>query len=162
MNTPDTLTTLFQHHLWANLRLVERCMELTGTQLASTADGSYGSIFETLRHITTAEKSYFQRISTGKPFPRPENPPEWTLPMMAESLRQSGEGLIEWSSKVPAGETVKVQWWDETIKEVPKAIIFAQALCHATEHRSQVMTIMTQLGIEPPDLQSWQYFDEAP
>ncbi|MCP4140149.1 MAG: hypothetical protein GY755_07650 [Chloroflexi bacterium] len=32
---------------------------------------------------------------------------------------------------------------------------------HAIEHRSQIMTILTQLGIQPPDLDGWTYFDET-
>jgi uncharacterized damage-inducible protein DinB len=30
---------------------------------------------------------------------------------------------------------------------------------HATEHRAQIMAILTQLGITPPELDSWSYFD---
>jgi uncharacterized damage-inducible protein DinB len=50
--------------------------------------------------------------------------------------------------------------WNGTPREVPKAIILTQVINHATEHREQVKAILTQLGIEPPDLQSWSYFDE--
>ncbi|NTU79168.1 MAG: hypothetical protein HGA45_07160 [Chloroflexales bacterium] len=28
---------------------------------------------------------------------------------------------------------------------------------HATEHRAQIATIITQLGMEPPDLSVWLY-----
>jgi len=31
---------------------------------------------------------------------------------------------------------------------------------HATEHREQIKAIMTGLGIEPPDLQGWAYFEQ--
>jgi len=30
---------------------------------------------------------------------------------------------------------------------------------HATEHRAQIMAILTQLGIQPPDLDGWSYFE---
>ena len=48
MKPADTLTTLFSHHLWANLRLLERCAELTGEQLEATISGAYGSVHDTL------------------------------------------------------------------------------------------------------------------
>jgi uncharacterized damage-inducible protein DinB len=35
-----------------------------------------------------------------------------------------------------------------------------QAINHATEHRTQISTIITQLGLEPPDMAGWQYMDE--
>ncbi len=44
-------------------------------------------------------------------------------------------------------------------RDVPKTIILTQVINHATEHRAQVMAILTQLGIEPPDLSSWSYFE---
>jgi hypothetical protein len=107
-----------------------------------------------------SEQSYLYRIRTGEPMPRPENEPPLTLAEMTESLRASGAGLIEWASQVQTGDTVQIKWYDGSLHDVPKAIILNQAINHATEHRSQVMSILTQLGIEPPDLDSWTYFDQ--
>lgn len=159
MEPTDTLTTLFSHNLWANLRLLERCAELTGEQLDATISGAFGSIRDTLQHIVTAEQSYFSRISTGQPRRHPEDAPPLTIAEMVESARTTGFGLIEWAPKVQAGDTVQINW-DGTPREVPKAIILTQVINHATEHRAQIMAIMTQLGIQPPDLQGWSYFDE--
>lgn len=159
MKPTDTITTLFAHNLWANLLLLERCAELTSEQLEASIPGAYGSIYKTLRHIVLAEQSYFSRISTGQPLQRPENPPHLTIAEMVESARQTGAGLIEWAPKVQDGDTVQIDWEGATV-EVPKAIILTQAINHATEHRAQIMTIMTQLGVQPPDLDSWSYFDQ--
>ena len=71
MNPTDTLTTLFRHNRWANVRILERCAGLTDEQLDATIVGTYGSIRDTLQHIVTAERSYFSRISTGQPYRRP-------------------------------------------------------------------------------------------
>lgn len=159
MKSTDTVTTLFCHHLWSNLRLLERCAGLTDQQLDATVLGTFGSIRDTLQHIATSEQSYFSRISTGQPLRRREDAPPLTLTEVADSLRTTGLGLIEWAPKVQADDTVEVDW-EGTPRDVPKAIILTQVINHATEHRAQIMAIMTQLGIEPPDLQSWQYFDE--
>ena len=159
MKPADTSTTLFRHHLWANLRLLERCAELTGEQLDASISGAYGSIHDTLQHIVRSELSYFSRISTGQPRRFPADAPPMTIAEMIESARASGAGFIEWAPKVQAGDTVQIDW-DGTPREVPKTIILTQAINHATEHRAQVMAIMTQLGIEPPELDGWSYFDE--
>lgn len=156
----DTLTTLFSHHLWANLRLLERCAELTKEQLNATVPGAYGTIHDTLQHIVTAEQSYFSRISTGQLYSRSKDAPPMTIAEMMASLRTTGTGLIEWAPKVQAEDTVVLNWKDDTPREVPKTIILTQAIYHATEHRAQVMAILTELGIPSPDLQSWAYFDE--
>jgi uncharacterized damage-inducible protein DinB len=159
MKPTDTLTTLFSHHLWANLRLLERCAELMPEQLDASIAGAYGSIYDILQHIVTAEQSYFSRISTGRPRVRPADAPHMTMAEMAESLRTTGSGLIEWAPRVQADDTVQLVW-DGTPREVPKTIILTQVINHATEHREQIKAILTELGIEPPDVQGWSYFDE--
>ena len=160
MQPADTLTTLFSHHLWANLRLLERCAALTPEQLDATIPGSYSSIYETLHHMVTSELSYFSRISTGQLYRRPADAPPMSMDEMAESLRKTGSGLIEWASRVQPGDTVQVDW-EGAPRDVPKAIILTQAINHATEHREQIKAIMTELEIEPPDLQGWTYFEET-
>jgi uncharacterized damage-inducible protein DinB len=159
MNTTDTLTTLFRHNRWANVRILERCAGLTDDQLAATIVGAYGSIRDTLQHIVTAERSYFSRISTGQPYRRPEDAPPLTIAEMTDSVCTSGSGLIEWAPKVQANDTVQVNW-EGAPRDVPKTILLTQAINHATEHRAQIMAILTQLGIQPPELDSWSYFDE--
>jgi uncharacterized damage-inducible protein DinB len=159
MEPTDTLTVLFRHNLWANLNLLERCAELTSEQLQTTMVGGFGSIQDTLEHIIKAEQSYYSRISTGQPHYRSEDEPAFTIADMVESASTTGEGFIEWAPKVQAGDTVRIDW-DGTPRDVPKTIILTQVINHATEHRAQVMAIMTQLGIEPPSLDSWTYFDQ--
>lgn len=156
----DTLTTLYSHHLWANLALLEACAKLTPDQLAARIPGSFGTIYETLEHIVTSEQSYFSRISTGQRLNRPENAPHLSMDDMRTSLQNTGNGLIEWAPKVQPNDTVVIDW-DGTPRDVPKTILLTQVINHATEHREQIKAIMTELGIEPPDLQGWEYFDQT-
>ncbi|HNB53835.1 MAG TPA: DinB family protein, partial [Anaerolineales bacterium] len=149
MPSTDTLTTLFRHHLWANMSLFERCADLTPEQLDATLLGTFGSIRETLEHIARAEQNYLHRIRTGQRLVRPENAPPLTMAEMLASLRATGEGLIEWAGKVQPDDMVQLDW-EGTPRDTPKTIILTQAINHATEHRSQVMAILTQLGIQPP------------
>lgn len=159
MTDYDTLTTIFRHNLWANLRLFQRCAELTEEQMAASIPGSRGSIRDTLEHIVKAERSYFSRISSGERYGGSSDAPPMTITEMIEQMQASGKGLIEWASEVPAGEAVEIDW-DGAPRQVPKAILFTQVVNHATEHREQIKATMTDLGIEPPDLSSWEYFDQ--
>jgi uncharacterized damage-inducible protein DinB len=160
MSSSDTLTTLFSHNLWANLRILEVCSELSDVQLDSSIMGTYGSIRETLRHIVRAEQSYFARISTGQPYQRHKDEQPMDLAEMTESVRTTGAGFIEWAPKVKAEDAINVDW-DGTPRDVPKTIILTQVINHATEHRAQIMAILTQIGVQPPDLDSWTFFDES-
>ena len=158
MEAPNTLTVLFRHNLWANLRILEACAALTGEQLDARMAGGFGSIRDTLQHIVTSEQSYFSRISTGQRLNRPDDAPALTAAELVASARTTGSGLIEWAPRVRADDTVAIDW-DGTPREVPKSIILTQAINHATEHRAQIMAILTQLGIEPPYLAGWEYFE---
>ena len=156
----DTLTTLYSHNLWANIKLFECCANLSDEQLDSTIIGTFGTIRDTLQHIVSAEQSYFARISTGLPRRRIEGAPAPTMAEMLESLRTTGAGFVEWAPKVQAGDLVDVKWENDETKHISKAIILTQVINHATEHRSQIMAILTQLGVQPPDLDGWTYFEE--
>lgn len=154
----NALTTIYSHHLWANLRLLEACSGLTDAQLDASIVGVFGSIRDTLVHIVRAEQAYFSRISTGKRSPSQKDAPPMTIADMIAALKVTGAGLIEWASRISASDTVQIDW-DDTPRDIPKTIILTQAVNHATEHRSQVMSIMTQVGVEPPDLSAWSYFE---
>lgn len=158
MNPTDTLTTLFQHNLWANVTLYECCAALTEEELAATIPGAFGSIYKTLQHIANSERSYLSRISTGHRYEGDYWPA--TIPEMIDLLLQTGRGLIEWAHKVQPADTVEVDW-EGTPRQVPKTILLTQALQHAAEHREQIKAILTEIGITPPDLQGWVFFDVA-
>jgi uncharacterized damage-inducible protein DinB len=36
-------------------------------------------------------------------------------------------------------------------------VFLAQAIHHGTDHRSQICTVLTSLGIEPPSIGVWDY-----
>lgn len=154
----DTLDTLFGHNLWANERLFALCARLADEQLDSAVAGTFGSIRHTLQHIAYAERSYWHRITTGQPYRRPEDAPASTMSELMEWIRASGKGLVEAAPAIRPQDSVEVNW-DGRPCTVPKTIILTQAINHATEHRAQILVTLTQLGLQPPDLDSWTYFD---
>lgn len=159
-NGYPSLDTLFHHNLWANTELFALCAGLTDLQLDTGIVGAYGTIRETLVHIANAEYSYWHRLTTGKPFRRPVDAPAQTMDELQASIRASGEGLIAVAPTVQPGDTVEVRWEsDGAARAIPCSIILTQVINHATEHRAQIMATLTQLGVQPPDLDGWTYFD---
>ena len=158
MSSTDTLTTLFGHNLWANVRLFEVCTTLSDPQLDATIVGSFGSIRSTLLHIVDAERSYLSRLATGQPLRRPKDEPTPTMAEMLALARHSGQGLIDVAPRIQPTDHVEVDW-DGQPFQLPCAILLTQAINHATEHRAQIMAILTQIGIQPPDLDGWSYFE---
>lgn len=156
------LETLFRHHLWSNLQLLELCKTLSKEELQTSIVGVYGTLGDTLQHLVKAERSYLSRIITGQRFQAPDNEGDLNFEQMAESLRHTGEGFIEWAPKVGAEERVEVAWDNKGIQgpvQVPKTVILTQVINHATEHRTQIMAMLTKLGIQPPEMGGWDYFE---
>lgn len=158
MKPDDTLSTLFRHHLWANQTLFEVCAGLTDEQLDASVPGTYGTIRSTLEHIALAERGYFSRVSTGERYHRPEDDPPLTREVLLASITKTGSDFLAWTGRVTAEDIVMIDW-DGTPRPVPKTVILTQVINHATEHRAQIMVTLTQLGIEPPELDAWMYFD---
>jgi uncharacterized damage-inducible protein DinB len=156
----ETLDMLFRHNLWANTILFELCAGLSEEQLSFSIPGTFGSIGKTLAHIAFSERSYLHRITSGKPYPRPKDAPAPTWAELQEMIRQSGEGLLTAAPRVQAQDSLEVDW-DGSPRQVPATLFLTQSINHATEHRAQVMVMLTQLGIQPPDLDGWSYFDAA-
>lgn len=155
------LADFFRHNRWANLKLIDICAPLTDAQLDTTVPGTYGSIRATLTHLIAAEAQYAASLQER---PQP-NYDAWdeTFPGFAtlrETAERSGTELIEVAEQAPPDYVVHGVYDDGVPFIVPMRVFLIQAINHATEHRSQIMTILTQLGIEPPSLSGWA-FDRA-
>jgi len=146
------LAELFRHNLWANLTLIDLCLTLPEEILETNVSGTYGGIRETLSHLVGAEERYISALVGG---PERRNPTlEETAPdltTLREHARQSGEGFVGYAGTVEGNPILQVTWRGQTY-EMPAALFLVQAINHATEHRTQIKTALTQAGITPPEL----------
>ena len=58
------LDDAFGHHVWATLRLLDACLELSPEELQTSVPGTYGSILDTQRHLVGSDASYLF-VTTG-------------------------------------------------------------------------------------------------
>ena len=153
------LTDFFKQSLWANLRLIDECASLTDAQLDATLDGTYGSVRVTLMHIFAGEESYVQHFTGQRPEPalRTSNP-FVGFDALRKRARLNGERLIALAGQWQEGDILHIPDEGE-IYDIPAIIVLIQAINHATDHRSQIATILGQQGIEFPELSGWRYFD---
>jgi uncharacterized damage-inducible protein DinB len=158
----DLLVEFFRHNTMMNRRLMEACRQLPPEQLGAMATGTYGSIGGTLVHIANSQVGYAARVLDTE---RPERLPEDPFPgfeALAERFAQGDAQLEEAAMQASQDRKVQVTgddppgtWW------MPVSLFLLQAVNHGTEHRSQVATILTQLGVEPPEMDGWTYFFES-
>jgi uncharacterized damage-inducible protein DinB len=150
------LADAFAHHVWATTRLLDVCTSLSDEQLNATVDGTYGSIRDTFGHLVASDRSYLTVMSEG----RVDRVDEETLSLAYARAVMEEDGP-EWARVIadlgdPDRITVR-QRPDGSGNQAPAGIRLAQALHHGTDHRSQICTILTTLGIEPPDIDVWAF-----
>ena len=151
------LVELFKHNLWANLRVLDTCSNLTDEHLDTVSPGTYGNILDTLLHVVGAEESYVARL-TGQPRPPARTREDFSgFDDLRAAATRSGEALIHLAEHGASMEIYRGTMRDGTPIEVASAILFAQAINHATEHRSHINTILTHLGTEPCYVDGWAY-----
>lgn len=155
----SVLTTLFGHNAWANLKLLDFCEELSDQQLDATAIGGFGSIRDTLAHIVGAEVGYVERAN-GKLPPGSFSTNQFPgFEVLKDAVRWSGDELLQLALSARADTMVR-QRPPRMSVEYRLASLMVQAVTHSTEHRTQISAIITQLGMEPPDMSGWKYIEE--
>ena len=149
------LVRMFEHNRWANLRAVDACAGLTDATLNATVAGTAGSVRDTLMHMASAEQRYVWRLSGRQPTygERDGWPGSATL---QQAFDESGHELITLAEHANPDAMQEGEY-----AGFPVAIIYVQVINHATEHRSQIATILTQQGVKPPDFSGWAWGDHT-
>src|SRR5579863_553088 len=153
------LTHFFQQNLWANLHLLDECASLTDAQLDATLNGTYGSVRATLMHIFAGEESYVQHFIGRRPeHALRSDDPFVGFDELRRRARQSGESLIAIAGQWEEGQVLHIHDEGEVFA-ITAIIVLIQAINHATDHRSQIATILGQQNIAFPELSGWRYYD---
>jgi len=154
------MTTLlddaFKHHAWANDRILDACANLTPEQLAATAPGTYGPILDTLRHLIGSDNWYLWVITEGG---HAEFKEEETagIDELKAGAKRSAAGWAELLARDLDPDEMTVRTGDGWEFSAPLGVRLAQVIHHGTDHRSQVCTALTSLGIEPPGIDLWEW-----
>ncbi|HEX9414537.1 MAG TPA: DinB family protein [Ktedonobacterales bacterium] len=155
-----TLLELYRHKTWATLRLIEHCQGLDDEHLDATIPGTFGTIRDTLRHLVGCEEGYFS-ILTGERLSEPL--PDGPVPLgeLAERIRRLGPRweLLAQDPDAPSREVTTRDGW-----RMPGAVPMAQAIHHADDHRSHILSILGARGLEVPQpngLDVWDYAEST-
>src|SRR6476660_7103850 len=149
------LADAFGHHVWASIRVLDACAGLDDAQLATTVPGTYGSILATLRHLVGGDVFYLD-VLRGEPEPFDEAASE--IPSLRAVMEAHDAAWQHLVAGDPDPTTDIVEYEDSGHEtHAPLGIRLGQALYHGTDHRSQVCTALTTLGIEPPGIEVWDF-----
>ena len=148
---------VFAHHIWATERLLEVAVALTPEQLAATAPGTYGSFHQTLHHLVETDRWYVHFFPPGDQLPTlPEEPP-LGVAQLREEMKLTAEAWPAVLATQTDGDADVASRGEEAVFHSPVSIRLAQVPHHGTDHRSQLCTILSTLGIEPPEIDVWAF-----
>lgn len=152
--TENILAKLFEHNNWANTKIIEACSALSADQLDATPESATkGTIRETLVHLVSAQSSYLKTLTL--PVEERRAPVTVDFADLKTSIEASGESLLAFAKgeATPFADPLETRQGDH----VRPWVLMVQIINHATEHREQISSMLTALGITPPDMDGWSY-----
>ena len=154
--TTSLMGDAFAHHVWATLKVIDECLALSPEQLQTAVPGTYGSILDTMRHTVGADSSYLYVVTGGRVPLIDED--HMDLPELRATMEGYGAAWSELLADALDPDAVLERHRDDGSEtHAPLSIRLAQALHHGTDHRSQICTALTTLGVEPPAIDVWDF-----
>ena len=146
----------FGHHVWATVRVIDVCLALSPEQLETAVPGTYGSILDTMRHLVGADASYLSVLNGGRTPAIDED--NMDLAQLRAEMAGHNAAWADLLARDLDAEALFVRHREDgSERRAPLGIRLAQALHHGTDHRSQTCTALTALGLEPPDIDVWDF-----
>ncbi len=170
--TPD-FTELYRFHArynrWINGRMYAACEQLTDDERKRDRGAFFGSIHRTLNHLVVTDQVWLRRFArsgaeNGFSFTMLEGglitiPEAYALDMVPhpdwDDLKakrtQLDEAIDQWTASMPAGYPQMPMAYSNsrgTRREHPAWQAMTHLFNHQTHHRSQVITLLTQAGID--------------
>ena len=147
------LVKLFEHNNWANDQIIQACYQLSEEQLDTEPhSATRGTIRRTLLHLVHSQLGYLSLL-TRPVQERSDIKPEFTE--LQESARRSGEGLLALAGGNQKPFEARLRTKDDYYTE--PWVVMLQVINHATEHREQIKSMLSALGVTPPNIDGWNY-----
>jgi uncharacterized damage-inducible protein DinB len=147
----SSVQAMFRFNTWANEQLRESISLADEETVQRTLDLWFGSVFEILKHIYSAEAHWLGRLrgpaTSGRPAPIAAPLDVATLIEAWRAMDEQWESYVASLSPEQLASALTVRRRDGSTlsQEVWKPVM--QIAFHGTEHRGHATVAMTQLGI---------------
>jgi uncharacterized damage-inducible protein DinB len=151
------LEAAFAHHVWATSRVIDACLDLSVEELETSVLGTRGPMLETLSHVVLSDAFDLFTLTGDGAFDIDEE--HVSLAEARVIMERNGSGWAEYISRSldPDEMVHEVDKTDGFQRWAPVGFRLAGALHHGTDHRSQVCTALTALGVEPPKIDVFDF-----
>jgi uncharacterized damage-inducible protein DinB len=156
----EEVQDLYAFNRWANRRMLDAAAALDAEAYARALVSSFPSIRDTLVHMLSADWVWLRRWKGTSPDGMPEGwqgmPFDRLLDAWAALEAEQGHfvaGLSEEDLDVPlAYRNTKGEAYAQPLRELLRHVVN-----HASYHRGQLVTLLRQVGAEPPatDMVIW-------
>jgi uncharacterized damage-inducible protein DinB len=154
--TGHSLESLFKHNNWANIQIIRACSALNDEQLdAEPKSATKGSVRATLFHLVLSQQGYL-RLLTLPLEERLERVPTPPLTQLKDLAISSGEALLALAQD-ESGLLIKGRVQTRDGFFVEPWVVIVQVINHATEHREQIKSMLSALGMTPPEIDGWTF-----
>lgn len=151
------LEAAFAHHVWATSRVIDACLDLSVEELETSVLGTRGPMLETLRHLVLSDAFDLFTLTGDHAFDI--DPEHVSLAEARVIMERNGSGWAAYISRSPDPDEMvhEVDKTDGYERWAPVGFRLAGVLQHGTDHRSQVCTALTSLGMEPPQIDVFDF-----
>ncbi|MDH4069821.1 MAG: DinB family protein [Ignavibacteria bacterium] len=161
--TLQELKSLHAYSSWADNRIFDSLEALPSEQYLRNLGSSHGGIHGTMIHLVGAQKIWLERFK-GETGPFLATDPPESLAALKRVWEKVGYDTAKWlgmlndsklngtfSMKNLKGETLTQIFWQA----------FQHLANHSSYHRGQVVTMMRQLGAQPPTTDMILFYMES-
>jgi uncharacterized damage-inducible protein DinB len=152
------LLELFQYDTWATQLLVDYCQRQSAAMLQELVVGTDRSILHTLTHLIGSEQEYLEELMGEKITPAIHQGQILSLVEIGERCERF---LQNWQEVLDRFDQIDITIpEDGALPEIPHGqnILVLQALQHGIDHRTQICTTLSTLGLEAPRIDGWSYW----
>ncbi len=146
------LEPAFAHHVWATVRLIDACLDLSAEDLETNVPGTRGPLLETLRHLVASDAEDLFILTGDRAHVLDTE--RMSLAEARAVMERNGSGWTELIAGPldPGAVLHEVDENDGYQRWAPIGFRLAGTLDHGTDHRSQICTALTAIGVEPPKI----------
>lgn len=162
--TLELIQTLYAYSEWANRRVLNNAANLTPAQLTQPGPASFDSIHATLVHLVSAQWIWLSRWQGTSPtatFAAADFPDLAAVRARWAQIEQDTRQFVAGLDEVALHKDINYTNTKGQAFAYPLWQLMLQQANHATQHRSEIAMILTELGYSPGWLDFIKYLDET-